>query len=160
MPSVRKTTRVAGHEGKGLHVEGLARQHAEWCIDAELDLLHDTSAQAEGQGVPGADDHGRAGVQVHVQELTGDELAGRRVLGQAVVGVAGLLAEAQPLPAPVAQAADQQGGQQGRRDLMADRVGDRHLQEVAVEGVVEGVPPTAAAGSSHPARVNCPASQV
>jgi hypothetical protein len=45
-------------------------------------------------------------VQVYAQKLAVHELAGRRVLGQAVVGVAGLLAEAETLPAAVAQAAD------------------------------------------------------
>jgi hypothetical protein len=77
--------------------------------------------------------------RVHPHELAGDELAGRGVLDQAVVGVVGLLAEAQSLAAPVAQAADQQRGQQRGRHLVADRVGDRHLQVVPVEDVVEGV---------------------
>jgi NAD(P)-dependent dehydrogenase (short-subunit alcohol dehydrogenase family) len=59
--------------------------------------------------------------------------------GQGVVGVAGLVPEVQSTATTVAQAADQEGSQQRCLDLVPNRVGDRYLQRLAVEVVVEGV---------------------
>jgi hypothetical protein len=124
---------------KCLDPERSACLQAEGQIDLEVDLLDPFVAQPQRRRVPGVDDDRRPEAQVDTQQLTGDELADPGVCGQRVVGVLGLVQEAQPAAATVAQAADQQGGQQRRLDLVPHRVGDRQLQRAAVEVVVEGV---------------------
>jgi hypothetical protein len=72
-------------------------------FDAQTDLLHPTIPQPKRQRVTGVDDRGRAGRQVHAQELSGDEPPRARILGQGVIGVQGLGGEVQAPPAGVAQ---------------------------------------------------------
>ena len=57
----------------------------------------------------------------------------------ALVGVGSLLGQVEALPASVAEAPDEQGGQQGRLHLVSDGIRDGHVERVAVEVVVEGV---------------------
>jgi hypothetical protein len=57
-----------------------------------------------------------------------------------------LVTQGQSAAATVAQAADQQGRQQRRLDLVPDRISDRHVQRLAVEVVVEGVAADGAGG--------------
>ena len=95
--------------------------------------------QPERERVPGVDDQRVAGVEVHAQQLPGDELAHRRMRDQRFVGVPRLLAEVSTSTTFVAKASHQQGREQRGRDLVTGSVGDRNLQRITVQAVVEGV---------------------
>jgi hypothetical protein len=97
------------------------------------------------------------GVTIDTHELTGDEVAHAGVLEERVVGRGGLLQEPQLAATAVAQAADEHGGERGRVHVVPDGVGDRDVQGVAVEVVVERVAATALVGSSQPDTVSWPA---
>jgi hypothetical protein len=108
-------------------------------VDGELELLGPPVPHPQRQRVPGVDDRRAAAAPVHPHQLTGDELAPRRVGLQRVVGGARLVEQVAAAPPAVAQAADQHRRQQGRLHVVPHRVGDRQVQLVAVEGVVERV---------------------
>ena len=91
--------------------------------------------------MPGVDDDRRTAVQIDAHELTGDELTVRRVGDHRFIGVHGLLREVQPPPASVAQTAHQQRCEEGGRDVVPGGIGDRNVQRVLVEVVVERVTP-------------------
>ena len=92
MPSVTKTNAVTRRKRERLHPERPARLQAEREVDVELDLLDAAVAQPQRERVPGVDDGCGTGAQVDPQQLAGDELAGRGVRRERVVGVPGLLA--------------------------------------------------------------------
>ena len=90
-------------------------------------------------GVPGVDHGTGAGGQVDPEELAGDELVSTAVLEDRRVGPRGLLGQRRATAPAVAEAADQQSRQQRRVLRVAHGVGERDVQRVPVEAVVEGV---------------------
>ena len=90
----------------------------------------------------------------------GNELVGPRLFEEPDVGVISLCGRGGERPAPAAKGADREGGQQGRFVGVAHGIGDRGVEVLPVDRVVEVSPPAAWDGSSQPARVNDPPSAV
>ena len=137
---------VARLQRESLQPERSARLQTEGEIDVEFDLLNPPLPQPKRERVPGVDNQGIAGMEVHAQQLPGDELAHRRMREQRVIGVPRLLAEVSTSTTLIAKAAHQQGREQRRRYLVTGSVGDRNLQRITVEAVVEGVTADGAGG--------------
>jgi hypothetical protein len=92
-----------------------ARLQTEREINVQFDLLDPTLPQPQRERVPGVHNERIAGVEVHAQQLTGDELARRRMREQRIVGVTRLLAEVSTSTTFIAQASHQQPGEQRGR---------------------------------------------
>ena len=137
-----------GHEHDsvtGLHRELLqpkrpARFQTEGEINLEFNLLDPTMPQPQRERVPGVHNERIAGVKVHPQQLPGDKLAHRRMRSQRIIGVSCLLAEVSTATTFIAKAPHEQGGEQRGRYLVSRSVGDRNVQRITIEAVVESVP--------------------
>jgi hypothetical protein len=73
-------------------------------------------------------------------ELAGDEAFAAELGGDGLIHGRVGVSQAQAGSAAVAVAANGDGGQDGGGQVVADRVDDRQVGGVAIQGVVEGVP--------------------
>ena len=83
---------------------------------------------------------GQAVCEADPQDEAGDELVGAGLIEEPGVGVVGLFGWGGERLAPVAEGADRGGGQQGRFGGVAHGIGDRGVEALPVDRVVEGVP--------------------
>jgi hypothetical protein len=89
--------------------------------------------------VAGVDPGQTAVGQIQAHELAGDEAFGAELLGHHLVHRRERLFEPQATPAAVAVAAHRQVGHAAGLEAVAHGVDDRHVGQVAVDRVIEGV---------------------
>lgn len=142
---------VTGTQVEVLHTVGVGRElgQPEGMVHLAGDHLRSPLAHAQWPGMAGIDELGLTGSEMDTQQLPrGVTVA---VCDQRMVGPVGLLGQARPGATGAAQGAHQDRGGQGGIDVVAHGVGHRHMQGVAVQGVVEGVTAEAFGGLQAPA---------
>ena len=128
----------------GLELQRLGRVvaglDAQGDVGGDLELRRSPGSQQIGPRVTGVDQFGGAVSETDADELAGDELVLSGPAGETVAGDVGLFGWRGERPSAVAQAADGQRGQERGWGGVAHGVGYRGVEELPVDGVVEGVP--------------------